>query len=134
MGTAVVSTTIGAEGIGAEPGREILIADDPAAFAAACARILDEDGLAARLGAAGRALVEARYSWTAAGAGLERFVGEIVEGRPGAAPGQAGGGATSTTTSSRDPGGRHDDGHAPVTTESLAVTVSANAMKILYWA
>jgi glycosyltransferase involved in cell wall biosynthesis len=89
MGKAVVSTTIGAEGIGAEPEREILIADDAPAFAAACARVLDEAGLAGRLGAAGRALVEARYSWTAAGAVLERFVGDIVEGPPGVATDRA---------------------------------------------
>jgi hypothetical protein len=36
----VVSTTIGAEGLGLEPGRQLLIGDDPESFAAACVELL----------------------------------------------------------------------------------------------
>ena len=74
MSRPVVSTTIGAEGIAATDGRDILIADDPAAFARAVQRVMEDPGLAARLGEGGRALVERRYSWVAVGAELERFV------------------------------------------------------------
>ena len=35
----VVSTTVGAEGLTFEDGSEIIIADDPAAFAQACTRL-----------------------------------------------------------------------------------------------
>lgn len=45
----VVTTTIGAEGIAAEDGRHLLIADDPAAFATACLRLLHDPELAARI-------------------------------------------------------------------------------------
>ena len=45
MGKAIVSTTLGAEGIEAVPGRDILIEDEPAAFADAVIRLLAEPGL-----------------------------------------------------------------------------------------
>jgi polysaccharide biosynthesis protein PslH len=73
MGRAIVSTTVGAEGLEVRPGEDLLVADDAAGFAAAAGRLLDEPALAARLGAAARRLVEARYSWDAAAERLERF-------------------------------------------------------------
>ncbi|MFA7534522.1 MAG: glycosyltransferase family 4 protein [Desulfuromonadales bacterium] len=63
MGKAVVSTAIGAEGLEYTAGRDILIADAPAAFADAAIACLDDIDLRRRLGAAGRALVAARYDW-----------------------------------------------------------------------
>jgi glycosyltransferase involved in cell wall biosynthesis len=71
MGRPVVSTTLGAEGIEAAPGRHLLIADDDASFAAAVGRVLDDAPLADELGRAGRALVEERYSWDAAARSME---------------------------------------------------------------
>ncbi|HVI93458.1 MAG TPA: hypothetical protein VM753_05600 [Anaeromyxobacter sp.] len=41
-------------------------------------RILQDPLLAHRLGAAGRRLVERRYSWDEAAARLERFFGEVI--------------------------------------------------------
>ena len=63
--TPVVSTTIGAEGLPAVPGEHLLIADDADEFARAVSRLLDSPRLQARLGAAGRALVEREFSWKA---------------------------------------------------------------------
>ena len=40
MGRAVVSTTIGAEGLPIKDGHDIVLADDPAPFAAAVVRLL----------------------------------------------------------------------------------------------
>ncbi len=85
MGKPVVSTTIGAEGIGAVDGRDLLIADGPEAFAAAVRLVIEDADLARRLGAAGRALVERRYSWRAIGVELERLVRALLERAP--APG-----------------------------------------------
>src|SRR5262249_13653385 len=65
MGRPVVTTTIGAEGLGAVPGRDLLIADDAAAFADAVDRLLTDAALAARIGAAGRVLAETRFDWDA---------------------------------------------------------------------
>jgi len=78
MGKAIVSTTLGAEGIDATPGQDILIADDPAAFAAAVIRLLDEPPLAAQIGVAARKLAVDRYSWSAAALQLERFFGNVL--------------------------------------------------------
>ena len=65
MGRPVVATSLGVEGVAAEPGRDLLVADEPAAFADAVVRLIADPNLAARLGAAGRHLVEERYTWEA---------------------------------------------------------------------
>lgn len=70
----VVSTAMGAEGIvGLRDGSHCLLADQPADFAQAVLRLLDDPALAARLGAAGRALVAAGYDWSAIVPRLELF-------------------------------------------------------------
>ena len=79
MARPVVSTSIGAEGIDARPGIEILLADDPESFARAVGKVLDDRTLAAELGSRGRTLVEERYSWTASGQRLETFLRELLE-------------------------------------------------------
>ena len=64
-GLPIVATPIGAEGIARRDGENILIAPDAAAFADAVVRLLTDADLNRRLRAAGRAWVEARYSWQA---------------------------------------------------------------------
>lgn len=78
MAKAVVSTSLGAEGIAATPDKQILIADTPESFAAAVGRALDNAGLRASLGQAARALVEQRYSWQVAAESLEDFFHEVL--------------------------------------------------------
>jgi glycosyltransferase involved in cell wall biosynthesis len=63
MGKAVVSTTVGAEGLGLEPSRHFLAADDTATFADAVISLLRDAEKRRALGQAGRQLVEANYSW-----------------------------------------------------------------------
>lgn len=63
LGLPVISTTIGAEGIEYREGENILIADDPEAFAAAVVRVLRDGGLNAALRVNGRRWVEERYDW-----------------------------------------------------------------------
>lgn len=58
---AVVSTCIGAEGLGCKPGKHLLIADKPAEFAAALQKCLDDINLCRQLGTEGRRFVESRY-------------------------------------------------------------------------
>jgi glycosyltransferase involved in cell wall biosynthesis len=62
-GKAVVSTTVGAEGLALTPGRDVMVADTASEFAAAVRGLLADPGQAARLGQAARALVEERYGW-----------------------------------------------------------------------
>ena len=72
-GIPVVSTTIGVEGIDARAGEHLLVADDPREFADAVLRLLRDPVLAARIAAAGRRLVEERYDWRRALAGLDEI-------------------------------------------------------------
>jgi glycosyltransferase involved in cell wall biosynthesis len=65
-GRAVVSTTLGAEGLGARDGEHLVLADDPDAFADAVVRLLNDSPLRARLGDAGWALYHERFTWRAA--------------------------------------------------------------------
>jgi glycosyltransferase involved in cell wall biosynthesis len=67
LGTPVVATTKGAEGLELVPGRDALIADDPAEFAGAILTLLADPDLRAGLSRHGRRLVEARYDWAAIG-------------------------------------------------------------------
>ncbi len=63
---AVVSTGIGAEGLGARDASHLLIADDAEGFAAAVQRLLDDDSLAGSLAEAGHRLYLEKYTWPAA--------------------------------------------------------------------
>jgi glycosyltransferase involved in cell wall biosynthesis len=63
MGCAVVSTTAGAEGVEVRHEQHLLIADGAADFAAAIARLLTDEELRSRLGAAGQAFVREEYDW-----------------------------------------------------------------------
>jgi glycosyltransferase involved in cell wall biosynthesis len=75
LGVPVVSTYKGAEGLDATDGQHLLLADDPAEFAAKTAAILQDTALRERLVVQARQLVEQRYDWRAIG---QQFV-ELVE-------------------------------------------------------
>jgi glycosyltransferase involved in cell wall biosynthesis len=64
LGTPVVSTSKGAEGLEVTPERDILIADEPYEFAAQVVRLLGNVGLAEQLALQARRLVEEQYDWT----------------------------------------------------------------------
>ena len=81
MGKAIVSTSLGAEGIEAVPERDILIADERASFAAAVVRVLEDTALRLRLGSSARELAVRRYSWAEASSRLERFFRDILATR-----------------------------------------------------
>jgi glycosyltransferase involved in cell wall biosynthesis len=68
---AVVSTTIGAEGLGAQDGRELLIANEADDFVLRVQEILDDPARGQSLGQAGRLLYLDRYTWPAAWKKLE---------------------------------------------------------------
>jgi glycosyltransferase involved in cell wall biosynthesis len=80
MSKPVVSTPQGAEGLEVADERELLIADNPAAFAAKLVRLLEDAALARRLGEAARHLVEQRYGWGASAARLEGLYRELGAG------------------------------------------------------
>ena len=63
MGKAVVSTRVGAEGLALTAGRDVVIADEPDAFAASVVKLLRDPARRLAIGRAGRRLVQSRYSW-----------------------------------------------------------------------
>jgi len=65
-GLPVVSTTLGAEGLGARDGQNLLLADSGPAFAEAVSRLLACAELRQSLGAAGRLLLEKEFTWETA--------------------------------------------------------------------
>ncbi len=66
MGKAVVSTSVGAEGLDVHHGRDIMLADDAPSFANDIVELLTNRELRARFGAAAAELA-AQYSWPAIG-------------------------------------------------------------------
>ena len=80
MATPVVSTTIGSEGLDAVDGEHLMVRDDASDIADAVVQLMRDPGLGRRLGAAGRRLAEARYSWSRIAADLaDRYV-ELLRG------------------------------------------------------
>ncbi len=77
-GLPVVTTTIGAEGMGLLDGEHALIADAPEAFAAAVARVHSDDAQWERLATAGRAHIEATLSPGAARDALRGLLRDAV--------------------------------------------------------
>ena len=71
-GRAVVSTPIGAAGLGACDSEHLLIAEGASALADAVLRLLDDAPLRAKLGQAGRALYLDRFTWPTAWEQLNR--------------------------------------------------------------
>jgi len=63
LGLPVVSTSIGVDGLDLIPGEHVLVADDPAGFAAAVAGLLAAPERRAALAGAGRQRVVERYDW-----------------------------------------------------------------------
>jgi len=80
-GKAVISTRLGAEGIDVVHDQHLLLADEPDDFAAQVGRVLDDSDLAARLGRAGRTLMEEKYSWQSIVARLESFYEQVRQAK-----------------------------------------------------
>ena len=67
MGKAVISTSIGCEGLRAVDEDNILIRDDPKDFADAVVQVISDSKLRSKLGENGRKTVEKYYSWEIVG-------------------------------------------------------------------
>ena len=63
VGNAIVSTSVGAEGLAVQNGRDILLADDAASFAECIVRFLNDPALRERFGKAAAQLV-LQYDWS----------------------------------------------------------------------
>ena len=59
----VITTTVGLEGIKAEPGVDVMVADTPVDFANLVIKVLNDKNLQDRLSMNGRQLAEDKYDW-----------------------------------------------------------------------
>jgi polysaccharide biosynthesis protein PslH len=78
MGKAVLSTSIGAEGLPAVNGENIALADTPVTLAECAVALLDNAKAVARLGAAGRRIAEERFAWRRVAEALLRAYEDTV--------------------------------------------------------
>jgi glycosyltransferase involved in cell wall biosynthesis len=81
LGTPVVSTSKGAEGLEVTPKEDILIVDDTEGFAEAVTRVMEDEALREHLTENGRRLVREKYDWEAIGENLNHFLERIAAGR-----------------------------------------------------
>lgn len=77
-GCPVISTTVGAEGLGAVDGEHMLLRDTPRAFAEAIIELLENPALGERLGRQGRAWVEENHAWTSSAARLREVYNQLI--------------------------------------------------------
>jgi GT2 family glycosyltransferase/glycosyltransferase involved in cell wall biosynthesis len=86
-GIPIVTTAVGAEGMGLEDGRHVLIAEDAEGFAEAIVRLYRDGALRSRLAEAGRQLVASRFSNQSVGALWRAILGRArdIVGARGAA-------------------------------------------------
>ena len=83
QGKAIVSTSLGAEGIEVTDGEQLVIADRPEEFAARVVGLLNDPARRLALGEAARKRVEERYAWTQLGERLaETYRRAIERGAP----------------------------------------------------
>ncbi|MDM4018841.1 glycosyltransferase [Roseiconus lacunae] len=80
-GKPIVSTTVGAEGLGLIDGQHLLIADTPQDFAAAIKRVWHDESFAARLAQNARHEAEQRFSWRGIQDSLLREYDNLVSKR-----------------------------------------------------
>jgi glycosyltransferase involved in cell wall biosynthesis len=81
MGKAVVSTSLGCEGLEAVDGENILIRDDPREFAQSVVSVLSDAALRRKLELGARKTAEQRYSWDKIGERLRTAYRDIIESR-----------------------------------------------------
>lgn len=79
FGKPIVSTTIGAEGLGFADGVEALIADDAATFVDCCARVLSDDQLANRLAQNSHSHADRHFSETRTRQLVQGLIGTATE-------------------------------------------------------
>jgi sugar transferase (PEP-CTERM/EpsH1 system associated) len=91
MGKAVVSTTVGAEGLPVNDGEHLLVSDEPHLFARAVVRLFRDVERRRAIETAARKLVVERYDWSAVAGELEQALVRFtsIQPSPAAAPAAA---------------------------------------------
>ncbi len=84
MEAPVVTTRVGAEGLPVLAGKHLLMADDPAGFAAAVVRLLTAPTDAERLARQGGAYVRERFGWSSVAAEFAAICEQVIARHEGA--------------------------------------------------
>lgn len=77
LGRPVITTPAGNEGVGAQPGRDLVVADDPEALAVAAVELLLSPQRAAEIAAQGRQFVETTFHWQASVDRYEQLIASL---------------------------------------------------------
>ena len=85
MQKATVATSISLDGLNFADNREVLLADEPQAFADKVVHLLTDEKEARQLGANGLVRVQHQYSWAAMGKELETAIQSVMASRNGRA-------------------------------------------------
>jgi glycosyltransferase involved in cell wall biosynthesis len=80
LGKAVVSTSPGSEGLAVKQGKNMLVEDDPQAFARAVLRVLDSEALRERLEKEGRRTAVEKYDWDVVGRSMLSAYSDLLRG------------------------------------------------------
>jgi glycosyltransferase involved in cell wall biosynthesis len=80
MGRAVVSTSLGCEGLACTDDLHLLVRDNPAHFADAIIQLVQDDPRRLRLAAEGKRLVDERYSWNSIGSAMTQEYLRLISG------------------------------------------------------
>jgi sugar transferase (PEP-CTERM/EpsH1 system associated) len=83
MGRAIVSTSVGAEGLPVKHEENILLADEPEDFAHAVVGLLRDSHRRIELGRAARQLVEEKHGWASVAADFEAALAAVVQNGAG---------------------------------------------------
>lgn len=77
-GMPVVTTTVGLEGIDAQPGKDILVEDTPVEFAEAILNLMDDPELCSHLATNGRHLAVEEYDWQVVLKKMDEIYGQVA--------------------------------------------------------
>jgi glycosyltransferase involved in cell wall biosynthesis len=78
MAKAVISTSIGAEGLPVRDGEHLLLADSPTQFAASTVILLGDPLRRRKLGLAARDLVKENYSWGSVARDFAKVLSDVL--------------------------------------------------------
>ena len=77
----IVTTTVGAEGLGVTNGKEILISDDLNILAKYAVEILKDKNISEKLGLYGKKFVKSKYTWNNSAQVLDNIYSKVVYGK-----------------------------------------------------
>ena len=83
---AIVSTTVGAEGLPVSDNKEIIIKDGPREFAEAVCQLIDDAKLNEKISRGGYRLVTGKYSWEKIAVNFSEALEKVINHHPGTKP------------------------------------------------